>query len=81
MYILVTKEEYRTLTSACAMSYKRKHNKLKCKRCALSPFCLKMFPPGESLSAACVIVPEGEDAFVSIDESEMENSFKNDDDL
>lgn len=71
MYILCTKDEYRNLIASCTKAAKVKRNLLACKRCVFSKFCNTRTAPGESLSNTCVLVPENEDAFVSIDESQL----------
>ena len=71
MYILCSKEEYRSLVAGCAKAHKLKRNLLNCKGCLLNGMCEPRSLPGDMLSATCIIFPEGQDSFTSIDEDAL----------
>lgn len=72
MYILCTKEEYRALIASCAKSARVKDNLLKCKHCCMQKMCYERTSPGDLLSEFCVLIPEGGDASVLLNEPILE---------
>lgn len=66
MYIICTKDEFRSLISNCTKSAKMKHGLVSCKGCALQGICkpsVRGVQPGDILTQISLIVRPGEDAF------------------
>ena len=72
MYILCSKEEFRSLVANCAKSARMKHGLVSCKSCALRSVCMPSvhgMQPGDMLTQLCLIVRPGEDAVFTNNDS------------
>lgn len=74
MYILCTKDEFRSLVANCAKSARMKHGLVACKSCALRGACTPSVhgvQPGDMLTQLCLIVRPGEDAVFTNNDTTM----------
>ena len=72
MYILCSKEEFRSLVANCAKSARMKHGLVSCKSCVLRSVCMPSIhgmQPGDMLTQLCLIVRPGEDAVFTNNDS------------